>query len=75
MCEEKWLLLSHTSFFHQGLFGQKQHDCHLPPTLLSLFPRLKIKLKGRHFDTTKVIEAKSQAVLKNLTEHDFQDTF
>jgi hypothetical protein len=36
---------------------------------------LKIKLKGRHFDTTEVIEAESQAVLNTLTEHDFQDAF
>jgi hypothetical protein len=41
----------------------------------SLFPRLKIKLKGRHFDTTEVIDAESQAVLNNYTEHDFQDAF
>jgi hypothetical protein len=34
-----------------------------------------IKLKGRHFDTTEVIEAESQAVLNTLTEHDFQDAF
>jgi hypothetical protein len=36
---------------------------------------LKIKLKGRHFDTIEVIEADSQAVLNTLTEHDFQDAF
>jgi hypothetical protein len=36
---------------------------------------LKIKLKGRHFDTTEVIEAESQAVLNIFIEHDFQDTF
>jgi hypothetical protein len=36
---------------------------------------LKIKLKGRHFDTTEVIEAESQAVLNTLTEHDFQNAF
>jgi hypothetical protein len=36
---------------------------------------LKIKLKGRHFDTTEVIEAESQAVANTLTEHDFQDAF
>jgi hypothetical protein len=39
-----------------------------------LFPRLKIKLKGRHFNTIEVIQTESQAVL-NLTEHDFQDAF
>jgi hypothetical protein len=33
------------------------------------------KLKGRHFDTNKVIEEDSQAVLNTLTEHGFQDTF
>jgi hypothetical protein len=36
---------------------------------------LKIKLKGRQFDTTEVIEAESQAVLNTLTEHDFQDAY
>jgi hypothetical protein len=34
---------------------------------------LKIKLKGRHFDTAEVMEAESQAVLSTLTERDFQD--
>jgi hypothetical protein len=36
---------------------------------------LKIKLKGRHFDTIEAIEAESQAVLNTFTEHDFQDAF
>jgi hypothetical protein len=40
-----------------------------------MFPLLKIKLKDRHFDTTEVIKAKSQAVLNTLTEHNFQDAF
>jgi hypothetical protein len=38
-------------------------------------PRLKIKLKGRHFYAIEVMEAESQAVLNTLTEHDFQDAF
>jgi hypothetical protein len=42
---------------------------------VSLSPRLKIKLKGRQFDTIEVIEAESQAVLNILTEHDFQNIF
>jgi hypothetical protein len=37
----------------------------------SLLPWLKIKLKGRHFDTSEVIEAESQAVLNTLTEQYF----
>jgi hypothetical protein len=36
---------------------------------------LKKKWKGRHFDTTEVIEADSQAVLNTLTEHDLKDAF
>jgi hypothetical protein len=35
----------------------------LPPYLS---PRWKIKLKDRHFETTEVIEAESQAVLNTL---------
>jgi hypothetical protein len=34
-----------------------------------------MKLKGRCFDTIEVIEARSQAVLNTLTDHDFQDAF
>jgi hypothetical protein len=45
------------------------------PLCFSLFFRLKIKPKGRHFDTTEVMEAESQAMLNTLTEHDFQDAF
>jgi hypothetical protein len=33
------------------------------------------KLKGRHFGTTKVIEAKSQAMLNTLKEHSFHEAF
>jgi hypothetical protein len=36
---------------------------------------LKIKLKGRHFETTEVIKAESQAVVNILSEHNFQDAF
>jgi predicted helicase len=36
---------------------------------------LKIKLKGRHFDTIAVIEAGLQAVLNTFTEDDFRDAF
>jgi hypothetical protein len=40
-----------------------------------LFLRLKIKLKGRHFDTTEVIVAELKVVLNTLKEQDFQDAF
>jgi hypothetical protein len=58
--------------FHQGIFNEKQNYCHLLLTLLFLFFQMKIKLKGRQFDTIEVIEAKLQEVLNTLTEHDFQ---
>jgi hypothetical protein len=45
----------------------------LHPTYSSLFSRLKIKLKGRHFDIIEVIEAELQAALNTPTEHDFCD--
>jgi hypothetical protein len=47
----------------------------LHQSYFSLFPRLKIKLKVRHFDTIELIDAESQAVLNTLTEHGFQDAF
>jgi hypothetical protein len=40
-----------------------------------MLTRFKIKQKGRHFETIEMIEAKSQAELNTLTEHDFQDAF
>jgi hypothetical protein len=36
---------------------------------------LNIRLKGRHCDTTEVMEAESQVLLNSLTKHDFQDAF
>jgi hypothetical protein len=41
----------------------------------TLFPALKTKLRGCHFDTIEEIEAESQAVLNPFTEHDYQDAF
>jgi hypothetical protein len=55
--------------FHQGIFDQRNNMTVVShPPYVSLF-----KLKGRHFDTTEVIEVESQAVLNILTEHDFQN--
>jgi hypothetical protein len=59
-------------FFFNGTFDQKKT---VFLTLLSMFLRLKIKLKGHHFDTVEVMVADSQAVLNTLTEHNFQDAF
>jgi hypothetical protein len=35
-----------------------------------VFPQLKIKLKGHHFDAIEVIEVELQLVLNTLTEQD-----
>jgi hypothetical protein len=45
------------------------------PPYVSLFPKLKIKMKGLNFDTFVVIEAQSLSELNSPTGHGFQDTF
>jgi hypothetical protein len=74
---------SHT-FFHTREFLTKNNIAVFPhpPYLLdlapcdfSLFPQLKIKLKGCHVHTNEVTETELQAVLNTLTEHDFQNSF
>jgi hypothetical protein len=62
--------------FSQGNFLTKNNLTVVPhPPYFSLFPRLKIKLKGSQFDTIGVIRIESQAVLNTLTEHGCQDAF
>jgi hypothetical protein len=46
----------------------------LAPCDFFLFPKMKLKLKGRRFDTIE-IHAESQRVLDTLTEKDFQEAF
>jgi hypothetical protein len=43
----------------------------LAPCDFTLFPKLKMKLKGRRFETVSVIRRKSQAVLYSIKENDF----
>jgi histone-lysine N-methyltransferase SETMAR len=40
-----------------------------------LFPKLKMELKGRRFQTVEGVQAESQAVLTTLRENDFQKCF
>jgi hypothetical protein len=51
------------------------HSPNLAPCDFFLFPKMKLKLKGRRFDTAEEIEAESERVLDCLTEKDFQDAF
>jgi hypothetical protein len=47
----------------------------MAPCDFFLFPKMKLKLKRRQFDTNEEIQAKSQTVLDTLTEKDFQEMF
>jgi hypothetical protein len=63
------------SFFTSEVFTKSNMTFVAPTRPTFLFPRLKIKPKGRHFDTVEAMEAESQAMLNTLTERDFQDAF
>jgi hypothetical protein len=41
----------------------------------TLFPKLKMKLKGRHFETVSDIQRESQAVLDSIKDNDFHGAF
>jgi len=47
----------------------------LTPCDFFLFPKMKLKLKGRWFDTIDEIQDESQRVLDTLIEKDFQEAF
>jgi hypothetical protein len=51
------------------------HSPDLAPCDFILFPKMKLKLKGRHFGTNEEIQAESQKVLDSVTENDFQEAF
>jgi hypothetical protein len=47
----------------------------LAPCDIFLFTKMRLKLKGRRFDTIEKIQAESQRVLDTLAEKDFQEAF
>jgi hypothetical protein len=47
----------------------------LAPCDFALFPKLKMKLKGRRFETTSAIQRESQAVLDRIKKNNFQCAF
>jgi hypothetical protein len=47
----------------------------LAPCDFFLFSKIKLKFKGRQFDTIEEIQAESKRVLVTLTEKDFQEAF
>jgi hypothetical protein len=54
------------------------HPPHLPnldPCDFASYPKLKMKLKGRRFETVSDIQRESQAVLDSFKENDFHGAF
>jgi hypothetical protein len=51
------------------------YSCDLTPCDFFLIPKMKLKLKGRRFDTSEEIQAESQTVFNTPTEKDFQEEF
>jgi len=47
----------------------------LAPCDFFLFPKLKLRMKGRRFNTTEEIQEESQRVLDTIPKRDFQEWF
>jgi transposase len=54
---------------------QPPYSPDLAPCDYFLFPKMKLKLKGRRFDSIEEIQTESQDVMKTLTQNDFQQCF
>ena len=83
-----WLLHDDTAPSHQALITreflarnsiialpQPPYSPDLAPCDFFLFPKMKLQLKGRRFDTVEEIQRESQNVLGRLREQDFQHAF
>jgi transposase len=69
---------SSSNFWQQNkmaVFPHPPYSPDLAPCDFFLFPKIKLRLKGRHFDTIKEIQAIFQKVLNPLTGKDFQEAF
>jgi hypothetical protein len=51
------------------------YSLHLAPCDFALFPNLKMKLKGRCFETVSDIQREWQVVLDSIKENDFPGDF
>jgi len=54
---------------------QPPYSPDLAPCDFSLFPKLKLRMKGRRFNTTEEIQKESQRVLDTIPKKDFQEYF
>jgi hypothetical protein len=67
---------SPSSFWRNTKWLSSPHPTHchdLAPCDFFLFPKMKLKLKGRWFYTIEEIQVKSPRVFDTLTEKDFQE--
>jgi hypothetical protein len=47
-----------------------ENDNHYPPSLIcSQFPKIKLKLKGRYFESIEEMQAELQDVMKMLSQN------
>jgi len=62
---------------HNSIIALRQppYSSDLAPCEFFLFPKMKLQLKGRRFDTVEEIQRESQNVLGRLREQDFQHAF
>jgi hypothetical protein len=54
---------------------QPPYSADFAPCDFALFPKLKMKLKGRHFETVSYIQRELQVVLNSIKENDFHGAF
>jgi hypothetical protein len=57
------------------IVSQPPYSLDLAPCDFTLFPKLKMKLKGRQFEIVSDIQRESQAVLDSIKENDFHGAF
>jgi hypothetical protein len=73
-----WLLHHDNAPAHTSLETTVPHPpCspNLAPCDFALFPKLKMKLKGRRFEAVSDIQRESQAVLDSIKKNDFHGVF
>jgi hypothetical protein len=69
--------LKTTQFVTNNMFiiPHPPYSLDLAPSDFALFPELKMKLKGQHFETVSDIQRELQAVLGSIKENDFHGAF
>jgi hypothetical protein len=58
-----------------GFIPHTPYSADLAPCDFFLFPKMKLKLKGRRFHNIEEIQTETEKVLDTLTEKDFEEAF